>query len=98
MCLGLDSNLMVDFVFGLPMMGWARHSPIMQHRESNVPRARRPSPDEVLAGNRIALDSAKPSRDPRVDELAWDKTNAEFEKKDHERTILCALRSSWPVA
>ena len=98
MCLGLDSNFMVDFVFGLPMMGWARHSPVMQQRESNVSRARRPSPEEVLAENRIALERAKPSRDPRVDELAWDKTKAEFEKKDNERTILCALRSTWHVA
>ena len=81
LCIGMDMNLMVDFVFGLPMMGWVRHSPVMQQRESDCPRARRPSPDEVLAENRIALERAKPSKDPKVDILAWAKTKAEFQKQ-----------------
>ena len=37
---GLDPNLMIDYVFGLPMLGWARHSPIMVQRQSAPPRAR----------------------------------------------------------
>ena len=36
---GMDSNLFVDYVFGLPMLGWARHSPVMLQSQSQNPRA-----------------------------------------------------------
>ena len=81
LCLGLDANLMIDFVFGLPMMGWARHSPIMTQRESSYPRANRPSAKEIAEENRIALERAKPSKNPKMDSLAWEKTKAEFVKE-----------------
>ena len=70
LCGGLDLNLMVDFVFGLPMMGWARHSPTMTQRSSRPPRAERPSPEEIVVENKLALERAKPSRDPEADRLS----------------------------
>ena len=77
-CGGLDTNLMVDYVFGLPMMGWARHSPTMVQRTTRPPRAVRPSEDEVLAHNEVVLERAKPSKDQEADKLSWDKSKAEF--------------------
>ena len=41
-CKGLDYNLVLDYVFGLPMLGWARHSPVMLQRRSGPPRAEPP--------------------------------------------------------
>ena len=37
---GLDPNLFVDYFFGLPMLGWARHSPVMLQRKSTPPEGR----------------------------------------------------------
>ena len=71
-------NLIIDFFFGLPMMGWARHSLALVQRDSEPPRTRRPSRDEIIAVNLVALDRAKPSRDQNVDAMAWEKTKAEF--------------------
>ena len=71
---GLDPNLMIDYVFGLPMLGWARHSPVMVQRQSDPPRSERPSPEEIVEENKIALERAKPSRSEKLDELAWAKT------------------------
>ena len=72
---------MVDFLFGIPMMGWARHSPIMMQRDSAYPRGHRPSDAEIVEENRIALERAKPSTYPRVDALSWKQTKAEFVKE-----------------
>ena len=67
---GLDPNLMIDYVFGLPMLGWARHSPVMVQRMSGPPRAEKPSREEIVEENKIALQRAKPSHSERLDELA----------------------------
>ena len=69
----------MDFVSGLPMLGWARHSPIMLQRISKPPRAEFPSKEEIEVDNKIALDRAKPSKSPKLDQLAWAKTKKEFE-------------------
>lgn len=97
-CLGLDIHLMVDFVSGLPMMGWARHSPVMQQRESMHPRARRPSPEEVLAENRVAIKRAKPSNNPKLDDVAWEKTKAGFAQQTMKGPYcgLDELPKVWP--
>ena len=78
-CQGLDYNLMLDYVCGLPMLGWARHSPIMLQMQSEPPRAELPSKTEVVEQNKIALTRAKPSYSPVLDRLAWEKTQKEFE-------------------
>ena len=79
---GVDLNLTVDYVFGLPMMGWARHSPVMQQRASRPSRCERPSKEEAAAAaaaNMVALERARPSRDPRADLLSLEKTEAKLE-------------------
>ena len=78
LCDGVDYNLVVDYVFGLPMMGWARHSPVMLQRKSDPPRAERPSSRQIAAENAIALSRAKPSYSAVLDKLAWEKTQKEF--------------------
>ena len=75
-CPGLDPNLMVDFVFGLPMLGWARHSPVMLQRVSEPANSMRPTCDEILKENRIALERAQPSKNSNVDALAWEQQRA----------------------
>lgn len=77
-CIGLDYNLVVDYVFGLPMLGWARHSPVMLQRRSESPRAEAPTRAEMMEENKIALSRAKPSYSPVLDRLAWEKTQKEF--------------------
>ena len=79
-CGEVDAVLMCDYVFGLPMLGWARHSPTMLQRTTRPPRAELPTPAENLE-NQIALERAKPSRDREADKLSWKKTKAEFEKQ-----------------
>ena len=79
LCNGVDYNLVIDYVFGLPMMGWARHSPVMLQRKSDPPRAVRPSLSQIAAENAIALSRAKPSYSAVLDKLAWEKTQKEFE-------------------
>ena len=77
-CGGLDLNLMVDFVFGLPMMGLARHRPTMVQRTSVPPRAERPSAETILIENETALERAKPSGRAEADKLSWEKTKSAF--------------------
>ena len=81
LCGNLDTVLMCDYVFGLPMLGWARHSTTMLQRTTRPPRAELPTPAENKAQNAIALARVKPSRDPEADVLSWHKTKAEFEKE-----------------
>ena len=69
-CDGLGLNLMVDYAFGLPVTGWARHSPLMQQRQSNVPRARRPNAEDIAGETQVAHEGAKPSKNPKFDQLA----------------------------
>ena len=78
-CAGMDPNLCVDYVLGLPMLGWARHSPIMLQRSSKPPRAEVPSKEEIEVENQLALDRAKPSKSQKWDQLAWAKTKKELE-------------------
>ena len=75
---------MVDYCFGLPMLGWARHSPTMVQRTSVPPRAERPSREAIAAEHALALERAKPSRDHEADENSWSKS----EKELTEHTML----------
>ena len=77
----MDQDLFVDYVFGLAMLGWALHSPLMLQRQSNSPDAEVPSKEEVEAENLTALDRAKPSGNPKLDQMAWEKTVKEFEAR-----------------
>ena len=69
---------MCDYVFGMPMMVWAGHFPMLMQRVSEPPRAEKPSIAQVMVENAVALQRAKPSRDPVADALSWEKTKAEF--------------------
>ena len=54
-CRELDFVLMCDYVFGMPMMGWARHSPMLMQRVSEPPRAEKPSNAQIVEENAVAL-------------------------------------------
>ena len=75
-----DCNLFVDYVFGLPMLGWARHSPLLCQRTTNIPRSDRPTDAEIEANNIEVLRKARPAKDPKVDIMAWAKTEVELNK------------------
>ena len=77
-CGGQDANLFIDYVSGLPMMGWARHSTTMMARISRPPRAFPASDDEVAASNKIALAKARSTGDVKLDAMAWEKTSNEI--------------------
>ena len=74
-----DPNLFVDYVFGLPMMGWARHSPLLMQRVTDAPRSERPTNEQIKCENAEVLAKTRPSRDPKVDVLAWTKTSVELD-------------------
>ena len=73
--------LMCDYVFGLPMLGWARHSTTMLQRTTKPPRAAIPTPAENLAENLVALERVKPSKSHEADVMSWKKTKKEFEQQ-----------------
>ena len=75
----VDPLLWVDYAFGLPMLGWARHSSTMVQRESRPPRVVSASPSEIEAGNRAALAKARSTGDDDLDRMAWEKTSKELE-------------------
>ena len=77
-CIG-DFNIMLDYIFGLPMMGWARHSPLLCQKITSPPRAEKPGREQVIADNAIVLAKAKASKSPEQDLLSWEKTEVEFQ-------------------
>ena len=74
-----DPLIWCDYCFGLPMLGYARHSTTMVQRPSRPPGFPL-SNDELAKANDVVLHKVKPSRDPKVDLMAWEKTTAEFAK------------------
>ena len=50
----------------------------MVQRTSRPPRAERPSNEDIVKENQVALQRAKPSSDPVADKLSWEKTKSEF--------------------
>ena len=78
-CGGCDHNLFVDYVFGLPMHGLARHSTTLMQRSSRPP-AMPASDAELVKMNDLVLSRVKSTGDLELDEAAHVKTMAEFEK------------------
>ena len=67
-CIG-DFNIMLDYIFGLPMMGWARHSPFLCQKITSPPRAEKPGREQIIADNAVVLAKAKASKSPEQDLL-----------------------------
>ena len=72
-----DCHLFVDYVFGLPMYGWARHSSTLMQRFSRPPMPRW-SDDEIETANAKVLTRVRSTGDPDLDRMAWDKLETEF--------------------
>ena len=70
-----DPNRFADYVFSLPMLGWARGSPLLCQRLTPPPRSERLSPERIAIGNAEALRKTRLSKDPKVDANAWPKTS-----------------------
>ena len=78
-CSGTDANLFVDYVFGLPMHGVARHSSTLMQRRSRPPAP--PADDEELDRiNQLVISRVRPTDDDEFDRAAFAKTEAEFAK------------------
>ena len=50
----------------------------INRKVSRPPRAEKPSVDVISRKNEIALERAKPSKNPVADEKSWEKTKAKF--------------------
>ena len=78
-CGGCDPHLFIDYCFGLPMYGMARHSSTLMQRASRQPAP--PSNNAELDSlNRLVLTRVKSTGDVALDVAAYDKTLLEFEK------------------
>ena len=75
----IDSNIWIDFVLGLPMLGWARHAPTMMRRD-RVPEE---SIEDFMARstehNQKLIRRTKQSGDPKLDYEAWRKSMEEVD-------------------
>ena len=74
-----DFAAVLDLVWGLPMAGWARHSPNLVQKVSSVPRPLDVSLEGVAEHNLKVLASVRSSGDSDADLLAWAKCQKEFE-------------------
>ena len=74
-----DFSAVIDLVWGLPMAGWARHCPNLVQKLSSLPKPF----SEILGGvdehNRKVLASVRSTGDREADELAWSKSQKEFD-------------------
>ena len=74
-----DRELFVQYVLGLPMLGWARHAPTMARRvhypTDDVESFIREAPDR----NTVLISRTKASRDAALDEAAWTKSLEEVD-------------------
>ena len=72
-----DVLLWCDYCSGLPMLGYARHSPTMMQRPSKPPDP--PLSDEELdLANASCIKKIGPSGNADLDHMAWAKTCEEF--------------------
>ena len=72
-----DHNLWCDFVSGLPMHGWARHSSTLMQRPSRPPGTEWDA-KAIDKANRSVVHRVRSTGDPTTDIMAWDKILAEF--------------------
>ena len=73
-----DPLILLDLVFGLPMAGWARHSPALEQKMADSPSPQATAA-ELAATNALVLSKVKPTGDHELDVEAWKKTSAEFD-------------------
>ena len=74
-----DSFGVLDLIWGLPMAGWARHSPNLVQRLSNPPLPLELSLENVEEHNLKVLASVRSTGDIDADALAWTKCQKEFD-------------------
>ena len=74
-----DFSSVLDLVWGLPMAGWARHSPCLVQRVSSLPEPLSASLDGVYLHNLNVLASVRSTGDHDADLLAWSKCQKEFD-------------------
>ena len=74
-----DFSSILDLVWGLPMAGWARHSPNLVQRLSAMPKPLETSLDDAFAHNLSVLAKVRSTGDVSADELAWSKCQREFD-------------------
>ena len=73
-----DHDLFLDLVFGLPMMGWARHSPVLIQRVSPTPCSLDEHDIDLDSHNISILQSIGPSKSKELDNMAWAKCLEDF--------------------
>ena len=73
-----DALIMLDLVHGLPMVGWARHSPTLFQKQSEAPLPSM-SAAELARQNKFMMTKVEPTGDAELDEAGWLETKAEFD-------------------
>ena len=73
-----DHDFFVDLTFGLPMLGWARHSPVLIQRLSASPLSLDSFDLDLDSHNRAILESIGPSKSAELDDMAWVKCLEDF--------------------
>ena len=75
----LDSNLFVDFVLGLPMLGWALHAPTQMRRDREPEETVQDLLSRSHAQNQKLISRTRAFSDEQLDWEAWQKTMEEVE-------------------
>ena len=75
----VDSNLFVDFVFGLPMLGWALHAPTQMRRDRVPEETVQDLLSRSQAQSQRLISRTRASGDEQLDSEAWRKTMEEVE-------------------
>ena len=73
-----DHDLFCDYTFGLPMLGLARHSPVLVQRVSPMQLPMDLHDHDLETHNKSILDSIRPSKSPELDTMAWSKSQEDF--------------------
>ena len=75
----VDANLFVDFVLGIPMLGWALHAPTQMRRDREPEETVEDLLARSQAKNLKLISRTRASGDERLDREAWRKTMEEME-------------------
>lgn len=73
-----DHDLFCDLTVGLPMMGWARRSPVLIQRESSSPAPLDQHDVGLGEHNQDMIDPIRPATSPEQGSVAWEKREEDF--------------------
>jgi len=94
---GPDFNFLVDYVLGMPKLGWASHAPGAVVRGSPPEADMQSLSQGREEHNQKLLRQAAPTGDPELDKLSWKKSKAEFDAHALIGPFYSLEECPWPV-